>query len=92
MPVRGGLCKAEQEYRLGQRKRAVGLRRLRAAQGLRDSVLQLSRIQDRLQPAWEVVELVRACAVRDVVPADTTPHSLRHTFATRYLATHPDDL
>ncbi len=39
-----------------------------------------------------VQELVRACAVRDLVPGDTTPHSLRHTFATRYLATHPDDL
>jgi integrase len=26
------------------------------------------------------------------VPPDATPHSLRHTFATRYLATHPHDL
>jgi site-specific recombinase XerC len=36
--------------------------------------------------------LVRGCAVCGVVPADTTPHSLRHTFATRYLAAHTDDL
>ncbi len=39
-----------------------------------------------------VQELVQACAVRDLVPADATPRSPRHTFATRYLATHPDDL
>jgi site-specific recombinase XerD len=36
--------------------------------------------------------LGRACAVRGLVPADTPPHSLRHTFATRYLVSHPDDL
>lgn len=39
-----------------------------------------------------VQDLVRGCAVRGVVPADTTPHSLRHTFATRYLAAHTNDL
>jgi site-specific recombinase XerC len=39
-----------------------------------------------------VQELVRGCAVRDLVPIDTTPHSLRHTFATHYLPPHPDDL
>jgi len=54
-----------------------------SARGDQLSVREMSRM---------VQELVRACAVRDLVPADTTPHSLRHTFATRYLATHPDDL
>ncbi len=39
-----------------------------------------------------VQELVRAGALRGVVPAETTPHSLRHTFATRYLVAHPGDL
>jgi site-specific recombinase XerD len=41
----------------------------------------------------DVVEgLVDSCAQRDLVPADTTPHTLRHTFATNYLKDHPGDL
>jgi site-specific recombinase XerD len=41
----------------------------------------------------DVVEgLVDACAQRDLVPADTTPHTLRHTFATNYLKDHPGDI
>jgi site-specific recombinase XerD len=36
--------------------------------------------------------LVQVCAARDLLPADTTPHSLRHTFSTRYLVRHPGDL
>lgn len=36
--------------------------------------------------------LVRDCAARSLLPADATPHSLRHTFATRYLIAHPADL
>lgn len=39
-----------------------------------------------------VAELVRDCAARDAVPVETTPHSLRHTFATRYLMRHPGDI
>ena len=39
-----------------------------------------------------IQDLVRTCAVRGLVPADTTLHSLRHTFVTRHLAIHPDDL
>ncbi len=38
-----------------------------------------------------ISELVKACAARKLVPASTTAHTLRHTFATRYLATHPHD-
>jgi len=33
-----------------------------------------------------VTELVKTCAQRALVPTTTTAHSLRHTFATRYLA------
>jgi site-specific recombinase XerD len=41
----------------------------------------------------EVVEgLVANCAQRDLVSPDTTPHTLRHTFATNYLKDHPDDI
>lgn len=41
----------------------------------------------------DIVEaLVDACAQRELVPADTTPHTLRHTFATNYLKDHPGDL
>ena len=41
----------------------------------------------------EVVEgLVAVCAQRDLVPRETTPHSLRHTFATNYLKDHLGDL
>lgn len=36
--------------------------------------------------------LVKRCAARKLVPAETTPHDLRHTFARRYLAEHPGDL
>lgn len=35
---------------------------------------------------------VQFCAARESVPAQTTLHSLRHTFATHYLKQHPGDL
>ncbi len=42
---------------------------------------------------WRVIHtLVDDCARRKLVPATTTPHMLRHTFAHRYLAAHPGDL
>ena len=42
---------------------------------------------------WRVIKmLVRDCAARGLVPPDTTPHALRHTFAHRYLAQHRGDL
>ena len=42
---------------------------------------------------WRVVHgLVRDGAGRRLVPAATTPHTLRHTFARRYLEAHPGDL
>ncbi len=42
---------------------------------------------------WRVVhELVDDGARRQLVPAATTPHTLRHTFARRYLEAHPGDL
>ncbi len=41
----------------------------------------------------EVIEgLVEVCFQRNLVPSDTTPHTLRHTFATNYLKDHPGDL
>jgi len=36
--------------------------------------------------------LVNDCAARGLIPADTTPHSLRHSFAHRYLEQNPGDL
>ena len=39
-----------------------------------------------------VETLVVACAQRGLVPDDTTPHTLRHTFAINYLKDHPGDL
>lgn len=36
--------------------------------------------------------LVQDCATRRLVPATASAHTLRHTFATRYLAAHPGDL
>ncbi|MBX0326579.1 tyrosine-type recombinase/integrase [Oscillochloris sp. ZM17-4] len=42
---------------------------------------------------WRVITgLVRNCAARGLVPAETTPHDLRHTFAQHYLDEHPGDL
>lgn len=42
---------------------------------------------------WRVVHgLVQDGARRGLVPAATTPHTLRHTFARRYLDAHPGDL
>lgn len=39
-----------------------------------------------------ITNLMDKCASRKLVSRDATAHSLRHTFATRYLATHPGDL
>ena len=39
-----------------------------------------------------IAGIVADGARRGSVPASTTPHTLRHTFATRYLASHPGDL
>jgi site-specific recombinase XerD len=42
---------------------------------------------------WRVFKgVVDDCAHRDLVPAETTPHDLRHSFAHRYLEKHPGDL
>jgi integrase len=42
---------------------------------------------------WRVVHtLVQGGARRRLVPPATTPHTLRHTFARRYLEAHPGDL
>ncbi len=42
---------------------------------------------------WGVIHgLIRVTAARNLVPANATPHMLRHTFARRYLADHPGDL
>lgn len=39
-----------------------------------------------------IQHVVQTCAARHTVPTATTAHSLRHTFATRYLLRHPGDL
>jgi site-specific recombinase XerD len=39
-----------------------------------------------------ISELVRDCAARKLVPADTSAHTLRHTFATHYLEANPGDM
>lgn len=42
---------------------------------------------------WRMITgLVKVCAARGLVPIETTPHDLRHSFAHRYLAAHPSDL
>jgi site-specific recombinase XerD len=42
---------------------------------------------------WRVINrIVAECANRELVPAETKPHDLRHTFAHRYLQQHPGDL
>lgn len=42
---------------------------------------------------WRVVNrAVEVCASRDLVPEETKPHDLRHTFAHRYLEQNPGDL
>jgi site-specific recombinase XerD len=51
--------------------------------GTRLSVREMSRL---------IHQLVQTCAARNLLPAETTPHSLRHTFSTRYLVRHPGDL
>jgi site-specific recombinase XerD len=55
----------------------------RSERGTRLSVREMSRM---------IHQLLHACAVRNLLPVDTTPHSLRHTFSTRYLVRHPGDL
>jgi site-specific recombinase XerD len=59
------------------------------------SPLWLSQKGNRLSsPAmWRVVNrAVEECASRGLVPEETKPHDLRHTFAHRYLQQHPGDL
>lgn len=59
------------------------------------SPLWLSQKGNQLSsPAmWRVVNrAVGECASRELVPEDTKPHDLRHTFAHRYLQQHPGDL
>jgi len=42
---------------------------------------------------WRVVNrAVEVCASRDLLPEETKPHDLRHTFAHRYLDQNPGDL
>ncbi len=42
---------------------------------------------------WRAIHgLVQDCATRQLVPPTTTPHTLRHTFARRYLDAHAGDL
>lgn len=42
---------------------------------------------------WRVVNrAVEQCARRGLIPEETKPHDLRHTFAHRYLQQHPGDL
>jgi len=36
--------------------------------------------------------LVRDAAARGLVPAQTSAHTLRHTFARNYMAEHPGDI
>lgn len=55
----------------------------RSERGTQLSVREMSRM---------IHQLVYASAAHDLLPADTTPHSLRHTFSTRYLIRHPGDL
>jgi site-specific recombinase XerD len=55
----------------------------RSQKGGRLSVSAMGRMIDGL---------VRGCATRDLVPATVGAHTLRHTFASRYLAAHPGDL
>lgn len=45
-----------------------------------------------LAMARMIDELVRGCAARKLIPADTSAHTLRHTFATHYLEANPGDL
>jgi site-specific recombinase XerD len=42
---------------------------------------------------WRMMSgLVKLCAARNLLPADISPHDLRHTFAHRYLDEHSGDL
>jgi site-specific recombinase XerD len=61
----------------------------------RYSPLWVSQKGNQLSPSamWRVVNrAVEACAIRSLVPEETKPHDLRHTFAHRYLQQHPGDL
>jgi site-specific recombinase XerD len=55
----------------------------KSERGAQLSVREMSRM---------IQQLVQTCAGRGTVPAAATPHSLRHTFSTRYLIRHPGDL
>jgi integrase/recombinase XerC len=42
---------------------------------------------------WRIISgLVATGAARGLVPAEASPHDLRHTFALSYLADHPGNI
>jgi site-specific recombinase XerD len=59
------------------------------------SPLWVSQKGNQLSPPamWRVINrAVEACASLGLIPEETKPHDLRHTFAHRYLQQHPGDL
>jgi site-specific recombinase XerD len=59
------------------------------------SPLWVSQKGNQLSPPamWRVINrAVEACASLGLIPEETKPHDLRHTFVHRYLQQHPGDL
>jgi len=100
VPLNGTVRQALTEYTAPLLETEPILKRVIAAW----PIPALARFQD---PLWDsqkkgmlsvsamqrmIDSLVRACAVRGLIPPSTSAHTLRHTFARHYLAANPGDL
>jgi integrase len=99
VPLNGSIRQALAEYAATALKVSPTLKAVSAAWPVQDPALSAMKFWRSQKGALTLVSmdrlvkaLLRSCARRGLLPEETTAHSLRHTFATRYLTAQPGDL
>jgi len=99
VPLNGSIRQALAEYVAERLHVPPTLKAVTAAWSVADRTFNAAKIWQSQKGSLTLVSMdrlikdyIRACARRGLLPAETTVHQLRHTFATRYLAAHPGDL